>query len=317
MTWILIASGAYFLGAFANILDKFLLGSKRISSPAVYTFYVTLLGLGSAIFLPFVGLTFPSAYQIVISFISGLLFSLGIMALYFAIRQSQASRVIPVIGAMTPVGTYIFSFFVSNEVLNKTELAGMLMLVFGGLLLSFDLPLKINKKKFFSGFYHCLLSALLLSGAYAIFKLVYAEQTFFNGFFWTRVGSFLVLFVILFVPKWRKEIIGSFKGMKKARKENYKTGALFISNKIIGGTSSLMFNYAISLGSATLVNSLTSVQYVFVVILAFFASLKYPKIFDEKLSFNDWLQRFLAIAIIAVGIYLVSGILTTGRFSQL
>jgi uncharacterized membrane protein len=78
-----------------------------------------------------------------------------------------------------------------------------------------------------------------------------------------------------------------------------------------------MFNYAISLGSATLVNSLTSVQYVFVVILAFFASLKYPKIFDEKLSFNDWLQRFLAIAIIAVGIYLVSGILTTGRFSQL
>ncbi len=309
MTWILIASGAYFLGALANILDKFLLGSKRISSPAVYTFYVNVLGLGSAIFLPFIGIVIPSFFQFGISIFSGLLFSFGIMAMYFAIRESQAGRVIPVIGAITPVGTYLFSFLLFGEVLGYFEFLGMTLLLLGGLLISFDLPLKINKKKFFSGFYYCLISAFLLAGAYAIFKLVYAEQTFFNGFFWTRIGSFFAIFIILLIPRWRFEVFRSFKGFKRGHKENYKTGALFISNKIIGGTSSVMFNYAIALGSATLVNSLTSIQYVFVILFASLASLKYPKIFGENLSLNDWLQRLLAIVIIGIGMYLVSGIL--------
>ena len=37
MSWIFVAVSAYFLGAFAVLMDKFLLGSKRISSPQVYT----------------------------------------------------------------------------------------------------------------------------------------------------------------------------------------------------------------------------------------------------------------------------------------
>lgn len=307
MAWLLIASTGYFLGALANILDKFLLSSKRISSPAVYTFYANLLGMASLFLVPFLGLSVPSSHQIAISIVSGLLFSFGIMALYFAIRKSQAGRVIPVIGAITPIGTYLFSFLLVGEILNKTQLFGMAILLAGGLLISFDLPLKIKKKKFFSGFFYCLLSGLLLSSAYAIFKLVYAQQTFFNGFFWTRLGAFASIAVIFMVPAWRKEIIASLKGIGEPHREKYGTGILFVSNKIIGGTSSIMFNYAIALGSATLVNSLVPIQYVFVVALAFAASLKYPKIFDEKLSLNDWLQRFVAIAIIGIGMYLIAG----------
>lgn len=305
MTWVIVASIGYFLGAVANILDKFLLSSNKISSPAVYAFYVNMLGLGALVMLPF-GFYIPSLYQIVISTISGLLFSLGILALYFAIKRSQAGRVIPVIGAVTPIGTYVFSYFLLGEVLSASQTVGTIMLIFGGLLISFDLPLRINKKKFFAGFYQSVLAGLLLALAYAIFKLVYAEQSFLNGFMWTRIGAFCSMGVLFAVPSWRTAILKSFKHLKRRKRENYHTGTLFVSNKLIGGTSSILFNYAIALGSVTLVNSMTSIQYVFVILLAFLASKRYPDIFQENLSWSDWGQRFAAMVFIAVGFVLIS-----------
>lgn len=305
MTWVIVASLGYFLGAVANILDKFLLSSNKISSPAVYAFYVNLLGLGALVLLPF-GFYIPSLYQIAISTVSGLLFSLGILALYFAIKHSQAGRVIPVVGAITPIGTYVFSYFLFGEVLTAHQAVGCILLIFGGLLISFDLPLKINKRKFFAGFYQSILAGILLALAYAIFKLVYAEQSFLNGFMWTRVGAFCSMGVLFAIPSWRKAILGSFKHIKRRKRENYHTGTIFVSNKLIGGTSSILFNYAIALGSVTLVNSLTSIQYVFVILLAFLASKKYPEIFQENLSWSDWGQRFAAMIFVAIGFILIS-----------
>jgi drug/metabolite transporter (DMT)-like permease len=305
MIFIFAALGSYFLGALTIILDKFLLGSKRISTPAVYSFYIAIFGLFVLFFIPFAGFSVPSSWQIFLSLLGGVFFSYGILALYFAIQKSEASRVSPIVGAIIPVATYFLSLIFSSEKLILIQIIGVALLIFGGLLISFDLPLKINKKKFFAGFYASILAGLLLALSYFVFKFVYNEQTFFNGFIWTRLGCFLAVLSYFFVPKWRKEIFKSLKEFKKPKKKEYQTGGLFVGNKILGGTSSILLNVAIAMGSVTIVNSLVSAQYVFVLALAYFAHKKYPFVFGEKLYFWDWMQKAGAIVLIGAGIVFI------------
>lgn len=286
------------------IMDKFLLGSKRISSAPVYSFYIGAFGLVTLLLIPF-GFYIPSFFQIFLGLISGALFSVGILFLYFAIQKGEASRVTPIVGAMIPIVTYFLSLAASNENFVLIQIAGIILLILGGLLISFDLPLKINKRKFAAGFWDSFWAGILLALAYFLFKFVYNEQSFLNGFIWTRIGSFLGVLAYLVVPDWRQKIFGSFGSFKKPKKKEYQTGSLFLGNKIIGGASSILLNYAISLGSVTIINSLVSSQYVFVLGLAFFACKKYPFVFEEKLYFWDWAQKVAAIVLIGVGVVLI------------
>ncbi len=303
--FIFVALGSYFLGALTVILDKFLLGSKRISSAPVYSFFIALFGLFAVAFIPFVGFSVPSGWQIFLSLLGGALFSYGILALYFAIQKSEASRVTPIVGAIIPVVTYFLSLVFSSEKLVLIEIIGIALLIFGGLLISFDLPLKINKKKFFAGFYASLSAGFILALSYFVFKFVYNEQNFFNGFIWTRIGCFLASGSYFLVPKWRKEIFKSLKEFKKPKKKEYQTGVLFVGNKILGGISSILLNAAIAMGSVTLVNSLVSSQYAFVLFLAYFAHKNFPFIFGEKLYFWDWAQKIGAIILIGTGVVFI------------
>lgn len=305
MTWIIVAISAYFLGAFAVLTDKFLLGSKRISSPQVYTFYVGVFGLGAFLFAPF-GFVVPSSWQLLISLISGAIYIGGIFALNVSINKAEASRVTPVVFSVVPIATYLISFVVSSEKLTLGQLGGVALLIFGGLLISFDLPLKLNKRKFFLGFYTSCLAGFLLAVSYVMFKFVYAEQSFLNGFMWTRVGGFIAALLLLVIPLWRRQIFKSFAHAKNPSKKNVGTGGIFLVNKIMGGTSSILLNKAFQLGSVTLVNSMVSLQYVFVLLLVAIVAKKHPKVFAEKLKFWDWAQKIGAIIIIAVGMFFVS-----------
>jgi len=295
---------AYLFGALANILDKFLLGSKRFSSAPVYAFYVGVFSLWAVFFAPF-GLVMPSLSGLALCFGSGIIFLLGILLLYFAIGKAQASRVVPVVGAVLPLATFLISLPMQSEKLNLLQIFGILLLILGGLLISFDLPLKLGKKKFFSGFYFAIGAGILLAIAYVAFKNLSQSENFVTWYVWTRVGGFLGALGLLLVPIWRKDIWKSFHLHRKNKKQAFSTGAIFVGNKIVGGLSALLLNYAITLGSVTLINALVSVQYVFVLILAWMVSKKYHQIFEEKLFFWDWVQKIVAIGVIAVGIFFI------------
>ncbi len=305
MSWLFIALASYFLSALAIILDKFILGAKKVGSPPVYAFYIGLLGLGALIFLPF-GFSVPSVLQIIISVISGSLFTYGILSFYYAIKVGEAGRVAPLAGAVIPFGTYFVSILFFGEKISAVSLIGATLLILGGLLISFDLPLKLDKKKFFPGFKFAVLAGFILAIAYSLFKIIYNEQDFFNGFIWTRFGSAGAIVSFFFVPAWRKNILRSLKNFKNPTHHHYHAGVLVILNKVIGGTASILFNYAIALGSVTLVNALVASQYIFILILAAIFSIWHPKVFEEKLFFWDWAQKAGAIIIIGIGVYLIA-----------
>jgi drug/metabolite transporter (DMT)-like permease len=306
MSWIVIAAIAYFLISLEVILDKFMLSSERVSHPAIYAFYTGILSLGSFLLIPF-GVRWVSLPLAVTYIFFGIIFLYGILFLFFAFKKSEASRVTPVVGAVIPIVTYFLAHRFSIEKLSLFQLAGMVLLVLGGLFISFEWPLRINKKKFFSGFYHTIAAGILLAIAFTAFKGFYTKHGGFTTVFvWTRVGLTIGALSLLLYPAWRKIILHSGKKFKNPGQDNVKTGGLFVFNKILGGTGSILTNFAISLGSVTIVNAMVSLEYVFIFLLGLMFSVRLPQIFQEKTDAFNIFQKSAAIIIITAGVVLIS-----------
>jgi uncharacterized membrane protein len=307
MSWLVIAIIAYFLVALEVILDKFMLSSKRVSHPAIYAFYSGTLSLFVLAFIPF-GVHWLPFSQIVFSLVSGAIFTYGILTLFFAIKENEASQVMPVVGAMIPLTTFFLSWAFIGERLAHVQIWGVALLILGGLLISFDLPFHVSKKKFFAGFKLSLLAGFLLAVAFTAFKHFFDKNNFITVFTWTRFGLFAGALSLFLTPAWRKVILGSFGGFKggQKQKENHRTGMLFVLNKILGGTGSILTNYAIKLGSVTIVNALVALEYGFIFIFGLFFSVWFPVVFKEKKGWMHLAQKMASIVIITAGIVMVS-----------
>ena len=304
MNWIILAIIAYFLIALEIILDKFLLTSRRVSHPAIYAFYSGILSLFTLVFFPF-GMHSISFYQMLMSFLAGFIFTYGILTLFYAIQKGEASRVTTAAGAVIPVVTYFLSLFILEEKLSASQISGVTLLIFGGILISLKI-VKFRTRGFFSGFLEAILAGVLLAVAFTLFKYFYEQDNFINVFIWTRLGLIAGALSLLIHPYFRKIIFQSLAKFKKPKKENKRSGLLFVLNKILGGSGSIILNYSIALGSVTIVNALICTEYVFVFLMGIVFSFWMPKIFQEKMDIGSAVQKLTAIFLITAGIVLVS-----------
>ena len=106
--WLFIAIFSYFLNAGVYVADKFLL-SKKIHSSIVYAFYVGIWSVGNFILL-FFDPWVPKFPILLLDLSAGFLFLFTLIFWYKALHQSEATRVVPIVGALTPVFSFIFSF---------------------------------------------------------------------------------------------------------------------------------------------------------------------------------------------------------------
>ena len=308
MSWLLIATIGYLLIALEIVLDKFLLSSKKVSHPVIYAFYSGTLGLFALIFIPF-GFHWIGLMEMFFRFFSGIVFIYGMLALFFAINKSEASRVMPVIGAVIPIVTYFLSWRFLGERLGLYETVGIAALISGGLIVSLDFSKK-RKKVLFVGFYWSIAAGILLAISATIFKGFYNHDNFLNVYIWTRAGAFLGILIFFLVPQWRKIILSSLGKFRKPESDNKRSGLMFVLGKATGGTGSILKEKAASfaLASVTIVNAMVSLEYVFIFILGLIFSMWLPNLFEEKKDLRTVAQKITAIIIITIGVVMVSGI---------
>lgn len=305
MKFIIVSVIAYFLISIQVVLDKFLLSSRRVSHPGVYAFYTGILSLASFILIP-AGVYWSSAELFFQYTISGIIFIYGVLFLFFALRENEASRVMPVVGAIIPIVTYALSLIFFEEILHLSKIFGVALLIGGGFLVSWKMSDKHKRRKLFKNFSHCVLAGILLAIASIMFKEFYRTEGFFHVFVWTRLGLAIGALSLLVHPLWRKIIIRSFHTFKKSKRAHASTGGLFVGNKVLGGAGSIFLHYAISLGSVTVVNALVSVEYVLIFAIGLGLSVKLPKIFHEQYRASDIIEKVVAIIIITAGVVLVA-----------
>jgi len=298
MNWLLVAIIAHFIFALVFIVDKFLL-SKTVLQPRAYAFYVGILGIFALLLIPF-GFTLLPFGQIIASFIAGVLFIFAILFFYKLIQLGEISRITPIVGGAVPIFTLILTYSFLGERLTGYQLIAFFLLVFGGMIMLWPRKDKINspigKASLTKKLTLAIIAALFFAGSFVLTKFIYLEQSFINGFIWIRLGGFLGAWLLLFWPGGRQIIFKTTKTIK------IKSAGLLISNKILSALAFILLNYAIFLGSVTLVNSLQGIQYAFLLIIALFLSKKFPQILKEQISRKVILQKIMAILFIVLGL---------------
>jgi drug/metabolite transporter (DMT)-like permease len=132
--WLTVAITAYFINAGIYIADKFLL-SKKIHSSITYAFYVGMWSIFNFIILAFDYWT-PDLRELGIDLLAGLLFLATLVFWYKALHQSEATRVVPIVGALTPIFSLMLSYIFLGESLTERQLLAFVVLINGGVLIS-------------------------------------------------------------------------------------------------------------------------------------------------------------------------------------
>lgn len=295
MTWFTIAIIAYLLNAIAVTIDKFLL-SKKITNPAVYAIFISTLSLLALVLIPF-GFNLYSLNQILIALIAGVLFTFALLYMFKALSQNEASRITPFMGGLQPIFVFILALIFLNEALGWQQITAFAVIIIGTVLISWQKSSKTNKK---SAYLFAIISTLLFAVSYTINKYSFVNQDFISGFVWTRIGAFLGALMLLISAKNRYDIKSELKKPKQ------QAGSLFIIGQLAGALSFILINYTISISSSVaLVNALQGLQYIFLLLIVFSLSWKFPKLLEEKFTLTVIFKKVIATILIIGGLFIL------------
>lgn len=286
---------AYLFNALSVLTNKFLL-SKTIPDPAVYVFYISLVSFLAVLAIPFTHIPTIAIFNLASA--STLLWTLGAYFMFKALKIGQVSRVIPIIGTAIPIILLIFAS--GTNAVSVTEAQAVAVLTVGMVALTItDWRGKISREEIICE----VLSAGSFALSYIILRQAYLQLDFFSVLVWSRMILLPLCILMLIVPTLRSKIVTS-----KGPKINFlsKSGLVFLGGQFSGATSELLILFSISLANPALVNSLQGSQYIFLLIFALILGKKYPAIFGEKYTFLTFIPKIIGIALITLGLYLLS-----------
>ena len=291
------------------MFDKFLVDNVLPSSKA-YAFVVCLFGGLLFLAAPWF-LEWPGIYWLAINIIAGFIFGIALWSLYEALRRGEASRTLVFIGGLTPVFSVVFSILFFKEQFSFFEWLGIFTLLIGIIIIAL-LPQQrsflarlIKKLKFVQevkkGYLiFAAISALAYSSYFVLTKYAYSSQEFASAFIWTRLGAIVFVLFFLVRRRDREDVLQVFKKKRKNKKS-----FLVAVNQIIGSAGFILQNYAISLGSVALINALQGAQYAFLLVLSTGLALLSPNLLKETFSWRIFLQKLVAVLVIAIGLYFI------------
>ena len=297
MNWFFIALIAPFLYAITNHIDKYLI-SKYIKEGKVgaLIMFSALFGIFA---LPIILVINPmvlniSLWQIIILVVIGILVVFSILCYLYALELDEATFVVPFYQTI-PIFGFILAYFILGEILTKIQILASLSILFGALILSFDIQ---NKKIRFKK--KVVLLMIMASFFYAIsdvlFKFIAIERGFWISTFWTLIGKiFIGIIFLIFVSSYRHQFIILFKKVKS------KILTLNSINETATIIADSTLQYAILLAPVALVLMVNSFQPLFVFVIGIVLTLFFPHINKENTSKNILIQKFLGISIIILG----------------
>ena len=292
ITTLFFAILGYTLLAIVSILDKSIL-SRSVKKSSVYTFYSTIFFFVAFLAIPWC--VSIDSFGIFLSLISGLTYGFALWTLFESLKYGEASHVTPFVGAVVAVATYFLSYMFLGEVLGSGVKLGLIFLVGASLLLSVERSKKHTG--FHKGFYWAFLSGVLFGVSHVFAKYIYSLYPFFTSIVWTKGSVGFVALFALCVPGVLSALLN--KGKDKIKEGS---GNVLVWDKALGIASVLLIQYAISIGSVTVVNGLAGIQYVLMFLFIYFLTKFSPATFAEKFSKKELIVESLALALIIIGL---------------
>ena len=290
---------AYGLGATTVIIDKILL-RKQIPNPTTYVFYLSILGFLVLILIPFGVIFEPVSFFY--SILSGILFNLGLLLFFQALRAGEASVVQPVVGSLNPLFSLIIGWLLLSQALTNIQFLSFVIIIAGTLILTYNLW--ISKLEFNKQLLLMFLAGVFFALSYITLREAFLQSNFLTGLTVSRLGGGLFALTFLFFPQTRREIFSS-----KLTRHHFanKLSLLLFAGQTMGAVSGLLITYAVSLTNPALVNSLFGIQYLVILGAALFLAHEHrSKLLDERLTKGALVQKFIGSGFLSLGVYLLS-----------
>jgi len=294
--WLALVLIGQFLLATVALVDKYIVTSKTVVlRPFTYTFWISLLSSGSVIIyffswvpIPIEGLSIPSFANIeapslmvfALAVTAGYAFFTALLSMFTALKTSDASDVVPVVGAVNAVATFMLGYYFLGTTLTDNFLIGFVLLVAGTLITS-------HFRLTFNTFLTVLHSGLMFGVHYVCIKALFLHTNFDTAFFWSRLAIVGIALSMLLIPYYYKKV------MIRTRKAKRRDGAFLLGNKVLGGLASILLLKAIEIGDVALVQALGGLQYLF--LLGFSACCgRYLAKRGGKRKFKNFFERIKA-----------------------
>ncbi len=308
MSWILLATAGQFLNAVVAILDKYIVSDERLlPRPFVYAFYSCLV-TGFWIVIFFLGwipgladlgmptlenVQSPSIQVVGMSFLAAYTFFMALVSMYDALRRSDTSTVMPIIGAVAALSTFGMSYLFLGTSLSQNFIWGVLLLTIGTALTAQNLPKR-------DVVLHVLHAGIFFALHYITMKGLFEETSFDDGFFWSRVGFVLFALSLLLVPVYLEKI------KEHTVTATPRTGVIVLLTKILAGVAAFLLLKATDWGDVAVVQALEALRFIFILMISFlFAKLLPEAATDRELRPREIVQRILYIAVISIGFFIL------------
>jgi drug/metabolite transporter (DMT)-like permease len=298
MSWLVAVVIGHFLNAISYVLDKVLL-SKSLDNPFAFAFYIGVLGLLGAVLIPF-GFEVPDLATIFFNLVTGATFIAALLFFFLALKDAEASRIVPFIGGGVPVFTLVFELLFLDFQLSAYQLLAFGVLVAGTVMITVEKKKEDATKNGLMNWVQAILAALFFAISFGMTKIAFDTQPFFSAFVWIRFGSFVFALTFLFFAKQRKAILDAIPLFKT------KDGALYLVAQAFGAVGFIFVNYAISIASVSLVNALQGVQYALLLVMAIIGTIKYPKLLGESMTKSVLALKIAAVIVIGVGLTMIA-----------
>jgi uncharacterized membrane protein len=296
MSPFLLSIGFVVLGQLINaaivLIDKYIVTQTNVSNASTYAFYVSIISGVVVVLLPFGVVSVPSMNVVWLSLDIGFTFVASIFFLYRALKHANATDVVAWLAVVSTITTFVLSTVFTNEELPASFLYALPLLIIGMLL--------VGHFRFYSrSFLQVIISGFLFGLSAILIKVLFTHTTFFDGFFWSRMGNLVAGLSLLLFPSIRKSIFDITKNVTK------KTSSIIIVNRALGGIAFLFVLYAIRLGSVSIVNALSSLQFVFVFILIFVFRKKLAHLYEHEFRHGHIFHKILAMLFIMAGFFVL------------
>jgi len=267
--------------------------------PSYHTFTITFGLLQfpiAAVFFAFVIPTvgFESGEGIVWALASGLTWAVGLSLFFYGLSMEEVSRAAPM-QSITPVITAVIAVVLFDDIVSLTQWVGILVVVTGAVMINLrkvDGRYRIARGK---AFLVLLLSAFVMGWAFIVSDEA-AERLNVGatqGFRALGMGAGVLAFT------WRTRHVKPLIGALRNRRT---TGLMVLSEGIMAPIAALSFVYALSVGSVSLVATVTAIRPLAILALSLGLSTPWWNVLNEPMDKETIGLKVIATLLIVGGV---------------
>lgn len=295
MFWgILITIFAQVVNGTVSVFDKFML--QRSLRPTNFAFWIALTSLSVFVLLPF-NFALPHGSQWYFDLAAGATFIFAVFFMYVAMEREEITRVVPVIGCLTPVFTLFISSYYLKDSLELNQIIAVIIILLGIFLLTYQHSQKPIHWLIFSS---AFVAAFLFAFSAVLMKNIFSDQAFIPALAWSRLGGIIIIPFLLLDRQTRIDI---FQKREIPQKGNF---LIFGLGRVFSASGFILINYAYFLLNPTIVNALQGIQYAYLFLATLLLSRFWPQILTEKISRPLMSAKISGIAVIILGTVLLA-----------